>query len=371
MSSNFAVLGAGLMGRLTAVELARAGHRVHVYERGGPDGSSAAAHIAAAMLAPLAESVVSEPLVVRLGLASLRRWPELLGALSEPVFFQQDGTLILWHPQDRDQATLFASRLRTLDSDLTGKDQVRELAGPDIAALEPALGQRFSRGLYLAGEGQLDNRALMAALLRQLEASGVQLHWHTEVSPDRVEADWIVDCRGLGAKPEWRALRGVRGEVIRVHSPEVGLTRPIRLLHPRYPIYIAPKPGGVYVIGATQIETEDMSPTSVRSALELLSALYSVHPAFGEARILEMSTQCRPALPDNLPEIRWDGRRLIQVNGLYRHGYLIAPALLDATLALLRRLLGNEGGPWEDWRNAQAWASIYRLNETTTARDHP
>jgi glycine oxidase len=367
MSSNFAILGAGLMGRLTAIELARAGHRVQVYERGGPDGGSAAAHVAAAMLAPLAESVVSEPLIVRLGLASLKRWPELLGALPQPVFFQQDGTLILWHPQDRDQAAMFASRLRTLDAELVGEGQVQELAGPDIAALEPALGQRFARGLYLAGEGQLDNRALMAALLHQLEASGVRPHWHTEVAPDRVEADWIVDCRGLGAKPDWPALRGVRGEVIRVHSPEVELTRPVRLLHPRYPIYIAPKPNGVYVIGATQIETEDLSPTSVRSALELLSALYSVHPAFGEARILEMSAQCRPALPDNLPAIRWDGRRLIQVNGLYRHGYLIAPAVLDATLALIRGLLGGEATDWKAWRDAQIWPSLYPLNETTTA----
>jgi glycine oxidase len=363
MSADFAVLGAGLMGRLIALELARAGHSVDLHERGGPDGASSAAHVAAAMLAPLAESVISEPLIVQLGLASLRRWPELLGALPEPVFFQQHGTLILWHPQDRDQAAMFTARLGLLDPALTGRDQVRELRGADIEALEPALGQRFSRGLYLAGEGQLDNRGLLAALLPPLEAGGVRLHWHTEMSPERASADWVIDCRGLGARPDWPALRGVRGEVVRVHSPEVELTRPVRLLHPRYPIYIAPKPGGVYVIGATQIEAEDLSPVSVRSALELLSALYSVHPAFGEARILEMSAQCRPALSDNLPEIRWNGRRLVQVNGLYRHGFLIAPAMLDAAMALVRRLLGGEGGRWEDWRDAQTWPSIYHLSE--------
>ena len=362
MTAHFAVLGAGLMGRLLAHQLARRGHAVDLYERGPADGSSSAAHVAAAMLAPLAESVTSEPLVVHLGLASLRRWPELLALLPEPVFFQQNGTLILWHAQDRDQAHWFSTRLQEVDPELR-KDQVRELRAGEIENLEPALGQRFSRALYLEGEAQLDNRGLLEGLLRALEASGVRLHWYTELSPERAQGDFIVDCRGLGARPDWQALRGVRGEVVRVHSPEVELRRPIRLLHPRYPIYIAPKPGGVYVIGATQIEAEDHSPVSVRSALELLSALYSVHPAFGEARILETAVQCRPTLPDHLPEIRWDGRRLLQINGLYRHGYLIAPAVLDAALALIEWLLEDGRGGWESWHEYQSWAPIYRLSQ--------
>jgi glycine oxidase len=363
MSSNIAVLGAGLMGRLITVELLRAGQRVAVYERGGPDGQTAAAHIAAAMLAPLAESVVSEPIVARLGLASLERWPAILSGLPEPVFFQREGTLVVWHPQDRNQAAQFAARLNTLDPELRGGGRIRELAGAEVEALEPALGQRFAKGIYLADEGQLDNRALLGALLRRMQEGGASLHWRTEAGPEGIEADWIIDCRGLGAKPDWKALRGVRGEVVRVCSPEVGLTRPVRLLHPRYPLYIAPKPDGVYVIGATQIETEDLSPVSVRSALELLSALYAVHPAFGEARILELCSQCRPALPDNLPEIRWDGGRLIQVNGLYRHGYLVAPAVMDAALALFARLCGGGGADLEGWRQAQPWAALYRLGE--------
>jgi glycine oxidase len=88
----------------------------------------------------------------------------------------------------------------------------------------------------------------------------------------------------------------------------------------------------VFVIGATEIETEDLSPASVRSTLELLSAAYTVHPGFGEARILEVATQARPTLPDNLPLLRLHDQRHVSLNGLYRHGFLIAPALLDATL---------------------------------------
>ena len=72
----------------------------------------------------------------------------------------------------------------------------------------------------------------------------------------------------------------------------------------------------------------------MRSTLELLSAAYSVHSGFAEARVLEIATQLRPTLPDNLPALRWLGPRSLQINGLYRHGFLIAPAMLDAALEL-------------------------------------
>lgn len=127
----------------------------------------------------------------------------------------------------------------------------------------------------------------------------------------------------------------MRGEVIRLHAPEVRIARPVRLLHPRYPLYIAPKPGDVFVVGATEIESEDLSPVSARSALELLSAAYTVHSGFAEARVLEMATQCRPALSDNLPALRLLKPGVLQINGLYRHGFMIAPAVLDAAIELV------------------------------------
>jgi glycine oxidase len=219
---------------------------------------------------------------------------------------------------------------------------VQTLDGAAIAALEPALGQRFENGLYLPGEGQLDNRQLLAALQQALESMKVTLHWNSPRSPEDFrpgasgQPDWVFDCRGLGAKPQWPGVRGVRGEVLRVHAPEVTLLRPVRLVHPRYPLYIAPKQDHVFVIGATEIESEDMSPASVRSALELLSAAYSVHSGFAEARLLEISTKCRPTLIDNLPAVRLTAPHTIQINGLYRHGFLIAPAMLDVVMELLQ-----------------------------------
>lgn len=347
------VLGAGLMGRLLAVQLAQAGHPVRLADAAGPDGQGSAAHVAAAMLAPLAESAITEPAVVAMGRYALQRWPKLLATLSRPVFFQQNGTLIVWHRQDAPEARRFAALLAATGHTLPELPRPDTLDAAALAEREPALAQRFQQGLYLPEEGQLDNRQLLQALADTLAGLGVATEWHSPWSQaqalahQRAHGGWVLDCRGLGAQPDWQALRGVRGEVVRLHAPDVTLQRPTRLLHPRYPLYIAPKEDHVFVIGATEIEANDRSPASVRSVLELLSAAYAVHPGFAEARILELCTQCRPALPDNLPALREVAPRFLQVNGLYRHGFMVAPAVADATLELLhhgRTALANRLG---------------------------
>ncbi len=336
------VLGAGLMGRLLAWQLARKGHAVTVYEAGGEDAQGAAARVAASMLAPLAESAITERGVVEMGRYALTRWPELLAQLSQPVFFQQQGTLILWHRQDAAEAARFGRQLQATQQDIPQLPRAQTLDAAGVQALEPGLGTKFAQGLFLPGEGQLDNRQLLGALLHELKMEQVALHWNSPREPkdfsqdnNGPKPDWVFDCRGLGARGQWAQVRGVRGEVARVYAPEVHLSRPTRLIHPRYPIYIAPKQDHLFVIGATEIESDDMSPPSVRSTLELLSAAYSVHSGFAEARIIEVATQCRPTLPDNLPAIRTLSPGVLQINGLYRHGFMISPALLDVVLEMI------------------------------------
>ena len=122
--------------------------------------------------------------------------------------------------------------------------------------------------------------------------------------------------------------------MIRVRTREVSFTRTVRLLHPRIPLYVVPRANGEFMIGATMIESAEKGAVSVRSAIELLSAAYALHPAFGEAEIFEMSADVRPAYPDNEPRIdERDGR--IFVNGFYRHGFLLA--------ARVRRAGGDAG----------------------------
>jgi len=126
-------------------------------------------------------------------------------------------------------------------------------------------------------------------------------------------------------------LRGVRGEMLVLRSREVNLTRTLRLLHPRFPLYVVPRADemggeGTYMVGATSIESGSRGPATARSLMELLGAAYALHPAFGEAEVVEIGVDARPAFPDNLPRAWRDGDRVF-VNGLYRHGFLLAPAM--------------------------------------------
>ncbi|MEI7564427.1 MAG: FAD-dependent oxidoreductase [Burkholderiaceae bacterium] len=345
---SYAIVGAGLLGRLLAVKLVQAGAKVELFDQGSPAAEHSAARVAASMLAPLAESAITAANVVQMGLYSLARWPSILAKLTEPVFFQQAGTLILWHRQDAAEAKRFAAKLNHNCQVNTALSTPQKLAQDDIHTLEPSLGNRFQHGLFLPNEGQLDNRQLLTALAEELKRLKVICHWHQSIEPHELIPNHyagIIDCRGLGAKAAWASssnennpLRGVRGEVVRLHAPEVKLSRPIRFIHPRYPIYIAPKENDIYVIGATEIESEDLSPASLRSTMELLSAAYTVHSGFAEARILETLTQCRPTLKNNLPAIRMTEKGVMEINGLYRHGFMIAPAIVDCAIELLESM---------------------------------
>ena len=98
--------------------------------------------------------------------------------------------------------------------------------------------------------------------------------------------------------------------------------------------HVVPRGDGVYMLGATMIETADRGRITARSMLELLSGAYALNPTFGEAEVLEIGVDVRPAFPDNLPKVRAKGLT-VYANGLYRHGFLLAPALAKAVADLV------------------------------------
>ncbi|WP_348708478.1 FAD-dependent oxidoreductase [uncultured Pseudoalteromonas sp.] len=333
MSLKIAILGFGLTGRLTALALAKE-HQLSVFEQDDQHASNSAGSVAAAMLAPLAESVLCEQDLALQGLNSISRWQQILSELNEPVYFQQAGSLVVAHQQDKGDLQSFVSRLKPL-----GSNQAKSLSSIQIAELEPELAGRFHQGVYLPCEGQLDNQAFYSASFKKLTSQGVQFKFACKVELNGHQVNgqsfnYVFDCRGLGAKQNEPLLRGVRGEVARLYAPEVNLTRPIRLMHPRYPIYIAPKPNHQFVIGATEIESQDTGKVTVRSALELLSAAYTVHSGFAEGRIESLQSGLRPAFADNRPKVSIQDR-VISINGLYRHGYLLAPLVVDEAVSLI------------------------------------
>ncbi|WP_024518166.1 FAD-dependent oxidoreductase [Bradyrhizobium sp. Tv2a-2] len=317
--SSVSIIGAGVAGAWHALLFAQAGHDVTLHERSDANLMLSTSHWAGGMLAPYCESEVAEPLISRLGLRALDLWRR---ELPDTPF---NGSLVVAHPRDRNDFERFAR--------LTSDHRRLDAAG--ITALEPSLEGRFREGLFFAAEGHVEPRRVLPKLHERIIAAGGTIKFDSDVSADDVEG-LVIDCRGLAARDDQPELRGVKGELILIETSEVTLSRPVRLIHPRWPLYVIPREDHLFMLGATSIEAEDTG-VSVRSALELLSAAYTVHPAFAEARIIEFGSGLRPAFPDNLPRITIARDNRIDVNGLYRHGFLIAPALAELTLGYVQR----------------------------------
>ncbi len=351
--THIAIVGAGLTGRLLAWRLLASGRAVTLFEASRFDKPVSAAHTAAAMISPMSEVVVSERAIYDMGMRSLTLWPQWLDELnlnaSESVNYSAKGSVVVAHASDLSELEQFYT---DLNYHLGTDNHARWLSGADLRALEPDLSAQFDTGLYLPNEADLDNRHLLVRLLEVIQQLGGHCVDEHPLALSQAELeqglfdgfDLCIDCRGLGAKSEHQPLRGVRGEVLWVSTDEVRFEHPIRLMHPRYKLYIVPKPGGRFIVGATEIESEDRSPVSVQSMLELCSALYTLNPAFAEARIIELDSNLRPAFLDNMPRVELtelrstDGHALprININGLYRHGYLLAPKLAEDALACVQ-----------------------------------
>ncbi len=340
---KIAIVGAGLVGRLLALETLNKDWNVTLFDQDDINNKQSCGYVAAGMLAPWCEIAHGEKIIFDLGIRSLELWSEILKPFNQTIFWQQTGSIILTHAQDRNELNHFANIIQKRTD--FHPQKIAFIDHNDLKNLEPELRQYFQIGLYLEKEGHICTDDFFEATTKKLSAHP-NLTWHPNTYIDDVEPhqiktkeqsynfDLVFDCRGLGAKKNLTDLRGVRGELIHLHAPEVKLNHPIRLLHPRYAIYVVPRRDNCYVIGATAIESEDMSPISVQSMMELLSSAYSLHSGFAEARIISTRVQCRPALSDNNPKtIIEDG--LVQINGLYRHGYLIAPALIEDVMRKL------------------------------------
>jgi glycine oxidase len=303
------VIGAGVAGLTCALELAERGVSVQVLERAASLDGAGCSWFAGGMLAPWCEREASDPLIATLGVESLLWWRErFAGTVAR-------GTLVVAHARDSAELGQFARRTA----------HYQHVGGEQIAALEAELSGRFAQGLYFPDEGHLDPRAALQALAARLRTLGVPIRFGTEAGSATPAAP-LIDCTGLGARAHLPGLRGVKGEMLLLRLPELALSRPVRVLHPRTPLYVVPRGAGLFMVGATMIESDEAAYISARSMLELLSAAYALHPAFGEAQILEIATGVRAAFADNLPRISRVGE-VLHVNGLYRHGFLLAPAL--------------------------------------------
>ncbi len=316
------IIGSGVVGLTLAEQLLAAGHRVAVTTANSGVDDTACSWWAGGMLAPWCEMESAEPLVGKLSSVSMAYWKALC-AEDNDCEYCENGTLVISPNRDHAMLTHFAQKTQ----------QWKRVGAEEICDLEPLLSQH-KEGLFYPCEAHIEPRKVLNALWDKVR-NRAQVTTDTRLSEADIDAmtsdsqnDWVLDCRGFDARQQLADLRGVRGEMLHLYNPEIALSRPIRLLHPRIPIYLVPRSDGQLMLGATMIESASRERASVRSVLELLSALYAVNPAFSQSEIVEIGVDVRPAYPDNLPQLVCRGNR-ISINGMYRHGYLLAPAVAE------------------------------------------
>lgn len=302
---KWSILGSGVTGLCIAVELTKMGEKCEVIT----SDITAASHWAGGMLAPYCEAESAPSYVTEQGIKAISWWSSTIPLV------HQNGTLVIAPARDTEELNRFSKMT----------DQHTWVRPQDI---ESDISDHFERGLFFSEEAHLDPRYALSQLREFLVSKGVPFH---QSKPSGT----IVDCRGIAAQDSLSDLRAVRGEMLILETHDIHFSRPIRFLHPRFPCYLVPRDNGRFMLGATMLESNDHGKISVRAVLELLTSTYVINPAFAEAKIIETGAGLRPSFPSNLPEIKFKNGKYF-VNGMYRHGFLLAPIIAQNFIARLK-----------------------------------
>lgn len=334
-----AIVGAGILGRTLAWQLSKDDFDIALFDKENMEHPMNCSSMAAGMISPFAESMGPFPSLANFGLKAIQFWREMIGSFDQHVFYSQMGSLCLALPEHKNDLLHFQNLLLQ-------KENYHHCSTVKTRELEVEIDSLYHSAVYIPDEAQVCAKSLLSQLLAELKKKAAKLYPNQCIlkmkknklvtENQEVSCRWILDCRGMGAHQDLPTLRGVRGETVTVDAPNVFIKHVLRIFNPRQHVYIIPRPNNHYLIGASCIDSSDMSPISVRTILELLSIAYSVHKGFFEARMVTTGVHCRPAFEDNLPKIIVDQEnQVIRINGLYRYGFLFTPILVRAVQVFL------------------------------------
>ena len=349
--TDVAVAGGGLVGLAVAWRAARRGLSVTVVDDAPGTGASAAA---AGMLAPVTEAGYREEALLRLGAASLERWPAFAAELEAesglPVGLRTAGTLVVGFDDDDvrelDALHAFQRELGLAAQRLTPRETRRR---------EPALATRVRGGLMVEGDHSVDGRAVHAALLTAARAAGVVLVRErvTEVvadggraaglrlaSGDVVAAGSTVLALGAhsGGLPGVPPLpvRPVKGQVLRLAGAGGLLEGTVRALVRGRHVYLVPYGADCLVVGATVEDRGFNARVTAGSVHDLLHDAIEVAPEVAGLELAGTLARWRPATPDNAPLLGPSSLPgLVLATGHHRNGVLLTPVTAEATAELL------------------------------------
>lgn len=352
-----AIVGGGVVGLGVGWRLAREGWAVTVFERG--EAGRGASWAAAGMLAPLAEAHPEERELLALGRVSLELYPRFVADLEaesgRTVGYRSEGTLSVALDRDDAEHLRFQQETRR-QIGLPGE----WLTGGEARQMEPGLSPRVTGALFAASDHQVDNRALVRALMEAFQHAGGVLREQSPVEEvairgERVEgvvcggqlqrADQVLLCAGcwsgqIGGLPSQLVppVRPVKGQMLAVRMEAAPLLRHVV----RAPeAYLAPKADGRLLIGATQEEVGFDTQVTAGGLLDLLRGAWEAVPGVYELPVLETWAGLRPGTRDNAPILGPTAvEGLFIATGHYRHGILLLPVTVRE---MCRAMLCGEG----------------------------
>jgi glycine oxidase len=351
-SPDVLVVGGGVIGLAIGWRAAQRGLRVSVAD---PEPGRGASHTAAGMLAPVTELRYEGRDLLGLNLESARRYPafvaELEDASGRSVGYRETGTVqAAWDAADLAELRALQAFQQTLglSSQLLGGRELREV--------EPALAAGLPGGLLAPQDHQVDNRAMVAALLDVAALYGVRFI-STQAKRLNIESNrclGVCDAdgqvihagvtviaagawsRGIEGAPTPVPVRPVKGQTLRLRTRPDLLAQTVRGSVRGHPVYLVPRASGELVIGASSEEAGfDLRPRS-GAVYELLRDAQALVPELSEAEFVEVSTSVRPGSPDDAPLLGPSGvDGLVIATGHYRNGVLLTPVTADEIAWLL------------------------------------
>ena len=348
------VVGGGAIGLCCAWRAAQRGARVVVVDRAQPPAG--ATRVAAGMLAPIGELAFGEPELLRMTLAAAEAYPDVIAELEAAsglsTGYMRQGALHV--ALDRDEAAELR-RVHELQRSLGL--EAKWLSPRRCRELEPGLTPSFNGGVHAPDEAVVDPRRLSAALLSALAGEGVEVRPGTEVTGslldgerikgvrtatgDELRAESVVLARGAwSGEADWLPeharppVRPVKGQILELRAPDG--EQPCQCIVASERVYLAPRPDGRLIVGATTEERGFDSTVTAGGVHELLREAYRLLPDVAEMELVEAMAGLRPGTPDNLPLVgpgELDG--LVLACGHYRNGILLAPITGEVVATLL------------------------------------
>lgn len=335
---DVAIAGAGLIGGSIALELARAGLSVGLFDSREPGQESSWA--GAGILSPAPESAAMIPLVP-LAKASMAIYPEFIREVEEisgqSAGYRPKGTLQALFSRDAREEL---STVIALHHGLGLKAE--PLSPEDARELEPSLSEELEAAVLRPDESSVDNRAMTRAVLEAAKRTGVQFFSDSgaqairregrrcaglQVQNETVEAKWTVIAAGcfsanIEGVAAYAPVRPAKGQMIAFRADHLGIERVLW----SEKIYLVPRNDGRILAGAT-VEYTGFEKSLTAGGLEkVLAGAIELSPGLAAARVEEIWAGLRPDSPDHLPILGpadLDG--LLIATGHFRGGILLTP----------------------------------------------